>query len=150
MGKPYQNTISGLLRKRAELTRAAEGIREQLAVIGNDLEALDRTLKALGHKGDLKAVVIRGNRIVLFRQGELRRFCLEEMRRAGMPVTTRALSDKLLVLAGKDPRDRHLRIDMVKRVGKSLKLLRKQGLVANTGKVGPGQNMLWARVVQSN
>ena len=129
MAEPYANTISGLLRKRSELNRDAEAIREQLAVIGNDLDALDRTLKALGYTGDLKRVVIRGNRVVLFRQGELRRFCLDELRKA--PVTSRALSEKLLGLEGKDPRDRNLRNDMVKRVGKSLKLLRKQGLAAS-------------------
>ena len=78
MATPYQNTISGLLRKRTELTRrAAEGgpaahvtadrgphhsawandpqdrreagaIKERLSIIGSDVQALDRTLGLQG------------------------------------------------------------------------------------------------------
>jgi hypothetical protein len=46
MSEAYTNTISGLLRKRAELMGDAQGLREQLAHVGNDIEALDRTLIA--------------------------------------------------------------------------------------------------------
>ena len=61
MGKvEYANTISGLLRKTTELMGEAQRLRED----GNDVEALDRTLIALGYDGDLKAVQPRGNRIV--------------------------------------------------------------------------------------
>jgi len=51
MGVPYQNTISSLLQKRDELMRDAKDLREQLAVVGNNVEALDRTLETLGFKG---------------------------------------------------------------------------------------------------
>jgi hypothetical protein len=56
MGKPYANTMSGLLKKRGELMGQAQTLRESLASVGNDIEALDRTLIALGYDGDLKAV----------------------------------------------------------------------------------------------
>lgn len=75
MGVPYQNTISGLLQKRSELMGDAMKLREQLAVVGNSIEALDRTLETLGCNGDLKTVAPRGNRIVFFARDELRRFC---------------------------------------------------------------------------
>ena len=51
MGVPYQNTISSLLQKRDELMRDAKDLREQVAVVGNNVEALDRTLETLGFKG---------------------------------------------------------------------------------------------------
>ena len=51
-------------------------LRESLAIVGNNIEALDRTLETLGYKGDLKTVAPRGNRIVFFARDELRRFCL--------------------------------------------------------------------------
>jgi hypothetical protein len=127
MGVPYQNTISSLLQKRDELMRDAKDLRESLAVVGNNIEALDRTLETLGYKGDLKTVVTRGNRVVFFHRNELRRFCLDELRKATEPVSARDLAEKIITLEGKDPRDRRLRNDMVKRVGKSLKLLRQQG-----------------------
>jgi hypothetical protein len=77
MPEAYTNTISGLLRKRSELMGDAQRLREQLAHVGNDIEALDRTLIALGYQGDLKGVQPRGNRIVFFARDELRRFLLE-------------------------------------------------------------------------
>ena len=52
MGEPYQQTISGLLRRRSELMGDAQRLREELAHIGNDIEALDRTLISLGHNLD--------------------------------------------------------------------------------------------------
>src|SRR6266481_3703879 len=109
MGIPYQNTISSLLRKRDELMRAAKDMREQLAVVGNNIEALDRTLETLGYKGDLKTVVTRGNRVVFFHRNELRRFCIDELRKATGPITARDLAEKIITLEGKDPRDRRLR-----------------------------------------
>jgi hypothetical protein len=66
MGAAYANTISGLLRKRSELMGSALRLRKDLAHVGNDIGALDRTLIALGFEGDLKAVQPRGNRIVYF------------------------------------------------------------------------------------
>jgi len=106
----------------------AQRLREQLAHVGNDVEALDRTLITLGYQGDLKAVQPRGNRIVFFARDELRRFLLDELRKAAGPVSSRDLAEKIITLEGKDACDRRLRNDMVKRVGKSLKLLRSQRL----------------------
>lgn len=126
MSQPYANTISGLLKRRAELMTESVALREKLAVVGNDIEALDRTLETLGYKGDLKGVTPRGNRVVFFHRNELRVWLLAELRKATQPVSARELAEKLIGIEGKDPRDRRLRNDMVKRVGKSLKLLRQQ------------------------
>lgn len=143
MGEPYANTISGLLRKRSELMGDAQRLREQLAHVGNDIEALDRTLVSLGYQGDLKTVQPRGNRIVFFARDELRRFLLDELRKAAGPVSSRDLAEKIIGLEGKDCRDRRLRNDMVKRVGKSLKLLRQQRIaVSHRSATG---HLLWRR-----
>ena len=128
MGIPYQNTISGLLQKRSEMMGEAQGLRESLAKVGNDIEALDRTLIALGYRGDLKSVAPRGNRVVYFHRDELRRFCINELREAKGPISSRGIAEKIIGIEGKDAADRGLRNDMVKRVGKSLKLLRHQGI----------------------
>lgn len=136
MGKAYANTISGLLRKRSELMGDAQRLREQLAHVGNDIEALDRTLISLGYQGDLKGVQPRGNRVVFFARDELRRFLLDELRKATEPLSSRDLAEKIIGLEGKDVHDRRLRNDMVKRVGKSLKLLREQGAAKSCGRSG--------------
>lgn len=79
----------------------------------------------------MKGITPRGNRVVFFHRNELRRFCLDELRKADGPISARDLAEKIITLEGKDTRDRRLRNDMVKRVGKSLKLLRQQGLAAS-------------------
>ena len=135
MGTPYQNTISGLLRKRTELMREAGAIKERLSIIGNDVQALDRTLETLGFKGRHETTVTRANRVVLFQQGELRRACLDVLRKADKPLTSRQIAEHIIQIEGNDPLDRRLSIDMIKRVGKSLKLLRQQGLASNGRKV---------------
>lgn len=143
MSTPYANTISGLLRRRAELMADARELRERMAVVGNDIAALDRTLETLGYQGDLKAPLGVGpsTRVVYFHRNELRRFCLDELRKADRPLTSSELAEKVITFEGRDPRDQRLRADMVRRVGKSLKLLLRQGAVSR--QPGPGQFMLW-------
>ncbi len=131
MATPYQNTISGLLQKRSELMREAGAIKERLSVIGNDVQAIDRTLETLGFKGKHETTVTRGNRVVLFQQGELRRACLDVLRKADKPLTSRQIAERIIQLEGNDPQDRRLSIDMIKRVGKSLKLLGGLGLASS-------------------
>jgi hypothetical protein len=145
MGQPYANTISGLLRRRAELLADARELRERMAVVGNDIAALDRTLETLGYQGDLPAPagVQSSTRVVYFHRNELRRFCLDELRKATGPVTTRDLAEKAIRLEGRDPRDRRLRNDMVRRIGKSLKLLREQDAVRSDGSTNQG-GFRWA------
>ena len=78
----------------------------------------------------------RSNRVVYFHRNELRRFLIDELRNATAPITARDLAEKIVGLEGKDARDRQLRNDMVKRVGKSLKLLRQQGVAVSRGRNG--------------
>jgi hypothetical protein len=57
MAAPYANTISGLLKRRAELMADARELRERMAVVGNDIAALDRTLETLGYQGEMPAPI---------------------------------------------------------------------------------------------
>lgn len=74
---------------------------------------------------------------MLFQQGELRRACLDVLRKADKPLTFRQMAETIIQLEGNDPQDRRLSIDMIKRVGKSLKLLSEQGL-ASRARDAPG------------
>lgn len=124
----HDHTISGLLTKRQELLNRSLDLRQQLAEVGHDIESVDRVLVAFGYQGELKGMTARSNRVVFFHRNELRRFCLEELRKATGPITSREIAEKICKLEGKDPRDHKLMLDMVGRVGKSLKLLRHQGV----------------------
>lgn len=61
----YEHTISGLLKKRADLFNEAERIRDRMAEIKNDIGALDRVLGTLGYTGDLDAEMPRQKRQLL-------------------------------------------------------------------------------------
>jgi hypothetical protein len=110
----YQHTIGGLLQKRAEMMEETAITRERLAVLSNDIEALDRVLERLGYDGDIK-LTPRVPRVVLFYRGELRQFMLGQLRERG-PLTSRQMAESLIQIEGKDARDRRMMSDVVRRI----------------------------------
>jgi len=137
------HVITGLLRKRSELMGEAQLLREKMAEVSNAIDSLDHALQSFGYVGDLDGMRPRSNRVVYFHRNELRRFLIDELRNADAPVSARDLAEKIIGLEGKDARDRQLRNDMVKRVGKSLKLLRQQGVAVSQGRNG---DLAWSLV----
>ena len=115
----YSHTVSGLLQKRADLFNEAVQIRERLAEIKNDLDAIDRTLNVLGYEGDLDAQMPRQKRHVVFGRGELTRSVLDVLRRADAPMTSRQIAQQIVENSGHDARDRKYVLDLTKRVGKA-------------------------------
>lgn len=142
-GKPYDHTISGLIRKRADMFHEAERIRDRLAEIKNDLLALDRTLFVLGHKGDLDAAMPRQKREVIFGQGELARSLIRELRDADGPMTSRELAQAIIALRGDDVRDRRMISEITRRVSKALRVHRDAGRVRSS--VDKFGNLAWSR-----
>lgn len=126
----YANTISGLLRKREEMTGEAAIMRERLAVLANDIDALDRVLERLGYDGDVK-LSIRVPRVVLFYRGELRTFLRSQLTEHG-PLTSRQMAVNLVQLEGKDGRDRRMMADVVRRIGKALRQMQDAKIVTRT------------------
>lgn len=117
----FDHTISGLLTKRADLWNEAQVIRDRLAEIRNDLGAIDRTLNVLGYEGDLDAAMPRQKRHVVFGKGELFRACMDVLRHADRPMTSRQIAQEIVAQSGQDARDRRYVADLVKRVGKCLR-----------------------------
>lgn len=128
MGKTYDHTITGLLRKRTETMALVKDLRDRMGALSNDIEAIERILHTLGYDGELKGMTPRGNRVVFFHRNELRRFLLDALKKADGPLGSRELAEMIVDLEAKDRNDRRLMYDMVKRVGKSLRLLQTQGL----------------------
>lgn len=125
----YEHTISGLLTKRREMLTEAERIRDRLAEIRNDLQALDRTLATLGFQGDLEGMMPRQKRMVVFGRGELSRAIFDELRHAGSPLTSRDIACSIVAMRGEDARDRRYIADLTKRVCKALRAMREEGHV---------------------
>jgi hypothetical protein len=127
----YHHTITGLLRKRGEMLANLSDLREQIAVLSNDLESIERILETLGYDGDLPTKATRVPRVVLFYRGELRQFLRQSMKEHG-PSTSRELATRLVAIEGKDGRDRRMMNDIVKRMGKALRQMQDSGIVTRT------------------
>ena len=106
------HTVSGLLRKRADLFNKATRLRDRMVEIKNDIDALDRTMRTFGYDGDLDAAMPRQKRQVMFGAGELPRAILRELRDADSPISTRELAQSIVALRGDDARDRRLVTDV--------------------------------------
>ena len=120
--------INGLLAKRQELLTVNADLRERIAVVANDIDAVERVLESLGYQGE-GAATPRAARIVLFYRNELREYLLAEMRKAPHPLTARELAVKLCEVEGKDWQDRRLITDVVRRVGCTLRKMRATRMV---------------------
>lgn len=133
----YQHTINGLLQKRAEMMEEIAVTRERLAVLSNDVEAMDRVLERLGYAGEVK-LTPRLPRVVLFYRGELRQFLLGQLRERG-PLTSRQMAEALIRTEGKDARDHRMLNDIVKRIGKALRQMVDAGIVSRTSEKVKGE-----------
>ena len=54
----HQHTIAGLLHRRREIIEKIAAMRDQIGVMANDVEAIDRVLEELGYSGMLEAVQV--------------------------------------------------------------------------------------------
>lgn len=138
----YQHTITGLLKKRADLFNEAERIRDRMAEIKNDIGALDRVLSTLGYTGDLDAEMPRQKRQVLFGRGELTRAILDELRDAQRPLGSREIAQAIVALNGQDARDRRLISDLTKRVSKAANALKMGKILRSV--VDEHGNKMWS------
>jgi hypothetical protein len=128
----YSNTISGLLRRRDELMGENASLRERMAVIANDIEAIDRVLDGLGYAGELEGRAVRQERIILFYRNEMKEFLIKQLREAEHPLSTRDIAEILCRTENRDARDRRMLNDIVKRLSKGLRVLKSLGMVEST------------------
>jgi hypothetical protein len=136
-----QHTISGLLRKRSDLERQNAECRERMAIIANDIEAIDRVLDAFGYQGTIEGRSPRAARIILFYRNELRQFLQCELERAGRPMSTRELAEIICQTEGRSRQDRRLLVDITKRASKALREMRRQGVIQSVEH--KGRNFVW-------
>lgn len=138
----YEHTISGLLTKRQELMDENATLRERMAVVANDVEAIDRVLETLGHEEPLEGRSPRAARIVLFYRNELRAFLLEQLRKADRPMTSRELAEIVCETEGKNRGDQRLIRDVTRRIGCALRKMRASRIVEPHREQGGGHAWL--------
>jgi hypothetical protein len=137
----FEHTITGLLTKRADLLTEAVSLRDRIAAIRNDVDAIDRVLGTLDYKGDLDAQMPRQKREVLFGRGELTRSILDELRTATGPMGSREIAQGIVALSGQDARDRKYITDLTRRVSKALRALKEGGAVRSS--IDKKGNLRW-------
>jgi hypothetical protein len=137
----FEHTITGLLKKRADLFNEAERIRDRMGEIRNDISALDRVLGTLGYTGDLDAEMPRQKRQVIFGRGEMTRGIREALRDAPGPMTSREVAQAIVAVSGQDARDRGYVTEVTRRVSKALRILKQAGEVRSS--VDRSGNLMW-------
>ena len=130
----FKRTVAGLLRKRAELLNEMTETRERVAQISTDIETVERCLALCGYDGELKTQK-QATRVVLYYRNELRSFITKQLEAAG-DLTSRDLAERLIETEGRDPKDRRLRSDIIRRVSSCLSQMRNHGIAVSERKRG--------------
>jgi len=104
------------------------------------LEALERTLRILGHSDELNNDE-KKSRFTMFYRGELRNFILYQLREG--PKTSRQLAEILLRNEAKGVSDARLLSDVTRRITKSLRLMQASNFVARR-KAEHGVHFVWS------
>lgn len=128
----YDLTLSGLLRKRAEMSGQVELQQAQLGKLIADLSHIDAAIRIFRPDIELEDLPERlaPAPFTGFR-GEIQRFLIEELRKANAPQSTFDLADKIMAKRGLDPSDRVVRDLIRKRTGYALAKLRKASKVTS-------------------
>lgn len=145
MSDGYDQTLSGLIRKRGEL---ASSVATARAKLDGDLAALDAIEAAIRvFSPELASEYLPVNRPVVplaEATGEIGRFLLTLFRqRDGAPIRTLEAATEIMRVKSLDPRDRVVATLMRKRVTDGFRRLRAKGIVEGR-RYGSGTELEWA------
>lgn len=143
MGDGFELTLQGLLRKRGEMARDVEAMREQLGVLLSGLDHIDAAIRIFNPAIDLEDMPERPvpPPNPAFR-GEVQRFLLHTLRAAGEPMTTHDLAAAVMEARRLNTADRVLFKLVSVRTGHALTRLRKMGHVVSE-REGKGALLTW-------
>ena len=135
--------LTGLVKRRAEVTGEIEAIHERLKALLNDLASLDATILQFDPEHKVEAIRPRAIRPPAdwSNRGQMSRVVLSILRQATEPLTTRDIALEMLVARAMDKNDVNLFKLMTKRVGVALRTQKENGAVR--AEQGPGQFVLW-------
>lgn len=137
-----EHTLSGLIRKRAEIAGRVEHMQDQLRQLVIDLDNVDATIRLFDPDIDLAEIKPKPlpPRHHAYR-GELSRIILTTLRNAKKPLTTREIAQRVMAERGMNTADERLLRLMSKRTGACLRDHRIRGTVKSER--GKGQYLFW-------
>lgn len=135
--------LTGLVKRRAELTGKIERTHADLRKMVDDLENLDQTIRQFAPDFQVETIKPKAFRPPAdwAHRGEMSRVALSILRQATEPMTTRDIALEMLVTRAMDPKDQRMLRTMVRRVGTALRTQRENGVVRS--EQGTGQFVLW-------
>lgn len=139
----YDQTLSGLLRKRAELAGEVETARRAWDAASASLDAIDAAIRIFSPNLTPEDLPER-RPAPAFTGGssEIQRFLLDALRRTGKPLRTLEAAALIMDERGIDKRDRVAATLIRKRCGDALGRLRLRGVVTGE-KYGSGSELEW-------
>jgi hypothetical protein len=148
--KALPHVVTALIAKRAELAGQIEHLQGQVRQATVALDNVESTIRLFAPEIDLAGIAPRAVPPAhhAFR-GEVSRIILEGLRTAVGPVSTTALTERVMRERGLDLNDTQLKRTMSRRVGACLNHWRRiRGVVRSMP--GPGQVLLWEVVAPKN
>jgi len=134
--------LSGLTKRRAELTGEADTLKARLAQIGVDVGHLDAVIRQFDPDYNLSSIRPKRPRGPdVARPGEMSRFVLAVLREAAEPMPTTEVAARFMAQKGMDGQDRKLAERIMKRIVSTLRHQGKKGTVRS--QPGPGRVLLW-------
>ncbi len=135
--------LTGLVKRRAELTGDIQRTHDALRKMVTDLENLDATIRQFAPDFQVESIKPKAFRPPKdwSNRGQMSRVVLSLLRQSAEPMTSRDLALELLVTRALDKDDQKLLRLMTKRVGVALRTQRDNGTVRSAQ--GPGQMVLW-------
>ena len=137
-----EHVLSGLLRKRAEITAEAEGLQIRLRQLIMDADNLDGAIRIF--KPDMDLADIRPRAVprqhIAF-EGEVRRAVLDALRETGLALTIKDIALRMMDARKLSAADARLVRVVEKKVGACLRKLRRQGTVQSAK--GRGDSLRW-------
>ena len=130
--------LSGLTKRRAELSGEAETLRARLAQIATDVGHLDAVIRQFDPDYDLGSIrPKRARPDDAAGRGEISRFILQVLREANEPVATHDVVRRLMAERGQDVENRRLVKLTMKRVGMAFTRQKALGTVRAIQGAGP-------------
>ena len=126
--------LSGLVRKRQEITISLEAVQAQLRTLTGSLDATDATIRLIDPAIDLDVVHVRPARRHNMPHGETSRLILGLLREAGGPMTCRELTLGVTEARGVSAADPASVRTMRARVGNCAARMREAWSVGNCGR----------------